>query len=657
MSKSKPAFERLMQPGRIGNMTLRNRIIMPPMGTEFATAEGYFTQRMKDYYAARAKGGVAMVIVEIACIDSPAGKGLLGQVGIDDDRYLPGLSGLAQAIKAHGARAAIQLHHAGRSAIRAAGVQSVAPSAIAPPGYETPRELSPDDINRLIDCYALAAERARKAGFDGVEIHGAHLYLIAQFLSSAWNRRRDLFGGSLENRARFLLEIVRQCRKKVGQAYPLWVRMNGVEVGVDNGITLEESQQVAHWAEQAGADAVHVSAWGEGPGLYKYAIVPMTEPEGLLIPLAAGIKKSVGIPVIAVGRITPALAEETLKQGSADFISMGRALIVDPELPRKIASGDMGDIRPCLSCNYCTDLRNIEYGIRCQVNGALGREGEYQSAPAPAGKNVLVIGGGPGGMEAARVARLRGHRVTLFERQARLGGQLVAASTPPHKETIARFNDYLARQVAKLGVDVHLSEEATPELVRGFGPDAVVIATGVIPLVPLIPGLGGERTVLAEEVLLGRETGAKVVVIGGEVIGCEVAEYLATRGKSVTVCDVAEYVNDAGQTVKRSLFAEKLPASLRLRLMDRLSKLGVRMLGGVQYQELRDTGLLVNTAEGRTEVLEADTVVVAAGARPDNQLREQLKDIVAEVHMVGDCVQPGRIGDAVRDGYRVGQAI
>lgn len=650
-------FEKLLEPGWIGSMRLRNRIIMPPMGTEFATEEGYVTEQMKAYYEERAKGGVALVIVEVSCVDYPRGKALRGQISIGHDKYLPGLAELAEVIKRHGAKAAIQLHHAGRSTTTAiVGCQPVAPSPIAPPGYENPRELTAEEIGELVSCYALAAERAKKAGFDGVEIHGAHLYLIAQFLSAAWNRRRDIYGGSLENRARFLLEIIKQSREMVGSRYPLWVRVNGAEYGTENGITLEETQKVARWAEKAGADAIHVSAWGEGAALYKFAIVPMTEPEGLLVPLAEGIKKVVGIPVIAVGRIRPELGEKVLRDGKADFISMGRALIADPDLPNKVIAGNLEDIRPCLSCNSCTDLRTLETGMACQVNAAAGREREFFLAPAARSRKVLVIGGGPAGIEAARVARLRGHQVTLCEKQPQLGGQLLLASIPPYKSTIVRFTDYLVRQVMKLGVEIRLQEEASPALAEQLHADVVVVATGVIPFIPPIPGIDTAKTVLAEEVLLGKEVGARVVIIGGEVVGCEVAEYLAAKGKAVTVCEVAEYTTDTGEVVKRGAFAEKTPPSLRLRLLDRLSKMGVRMLGGVKYEEIQDTGLLITTSEGGKTFLPADTIVIAAGSKPDTRLYEQLKGKV-EVYLVGDCARPGRIMDAVADGHRVGHLI
>jgi len=637
-------------------MELRNRIVMAPMVTNLAYEDGSVSQCIKDYYEARAGGGVGLIIVGATCVEGSLGRSsrALRQLLIDDDKFVSGLSELAEVIHKHGAKAAIQLHHAGReghAGQEGGPIQShlppVAPSSIAEEGGRLPRELTIGEIQDLVKRFALAAGRARKAGFDGVEIHGAHDYLIAQFLSASSNKRSDKYGGDVTNRARFLIETTSSIREVVGQDYPVWCRINGREYDIEGGITLDEAQQTARLAQDAGCDAIHVSGWGKG-GTQRRP--PMGYRVGYFSWLAETVKKAVDVPVIAVARITPEFGEGLLQEGKADFIAIGRALIADPDLPNKVASGKLEDIKPCLSCDGCFDsmagFHSPDGTLRCAVNAAVGKEREFTIYPAERAKKVLVVGGGPAGLEAARVAALRGHHVVLFEKENELGGQLHAASLPPYKESIQSLKIYLEHQVEKLGVKVELGKKADVGQVEELSPDVVVVATGASPIVPEIPGIERDNVVLAYDVLIGKvAVGETVVIIGGELVGCETGEFLAEKGKKVTI---ARRGGD---------MAAKMPPSERRLLLDRLTMKGVTMLTGVKYEEIMDEGLLITTKGGDKRTIKADTIVVAAGARPNTELFRVLKDKGYEAYLVGDCVEPRVIMDAVHDGFVIGRAV
>ena len=638
-------FAKLLEPGKIGQMTLKNRMVMPPMATNLGSGEGYVTQRSKDYYEARARGGIGLVIVEYTCVDAPEGRASRQQLIIDDDKFIPGMKELVETIQRHGARAALQLQHAGRQAqSNVTGHQPVAPSPIPSMDGEMPRQLTEAEIARLIACFAQAAVRAKKSGFDGVEIHAAHGYLASQFLSAASNRRQDRYGGSVENRARFVIEILEAIRREVGREYPVWCRLSGSEIGVEDGITIEETMQVARMAEEAGADAIHVSA--HAVGLRRSP--PMAQRPGVLLPLAEAVKKAVSIPVIAVSRIDPPLGETALQQGKADFIAFGRALLADPKVANKMVSNRLDDVKPCIYCGNCLDSIQVSHdAILCMVNPALGREREYSLTKAPRSKKVLVVGGGPAGMEAARVAASRGHKVQLYEKGQELGGQLLLAQIARHKQSIGDLTRYLSKQMDKQGVEVHLATEATADLIFKEAPDAVVLATGISPLIPDIGGVEGGNVVLAADVLTGRvKVGDRVAIIGGELVGCEVANFLADAGKKVTLMR------------RGAELALKVNLSIREPLLYRLSsKEEVTILTGIQYREITADGVLIIDKDGREQTIEADSVVLAAGARPNAELLPILKEKVPEVYPVGDCAGPRNILESMREGYRAGLSL
>ena len=508
-------------------MVLKNRFVMPPMVTCMANTLGELTQRMVDYYSERARGGVGLIIVESMDIDD---KMLFNRLGIFHDRFINELNYLATSIKEGGARVFGQINET--------GIRGNLPG---------PDELSSAEIEKLIQAYGAAADRLKRAEFDGVEIHGAHGYLISQFLSPLNNHRKDAYGGGREERARFAQSVIRAVREAVGEEFPISFRMNGDDF-LAGGVRIEDAKVTARMAEEAGADLIHVSG---GVGIvahdltlgdnksYFHMIQPMYLPRGCLVHLAAEVKTIVKVPVITVGRINdPVLARDILVEGKADLVALGRQLIADPCFPNKVAEGRIEDIRQCMACNYCHGrrMRAIKH-VHCAVNPWAGREAELRSIkPAEKPKKVLIVGAGPAGMEASRWLKRRGHRPVLYEKSDRLGGGLLPASLPPHKEEIETFRQFLARQIGKMGVSANLSTEATAESILREKPDAVIVAAGAKPLSPDFPIDRNMACVGALEALSGKGDipGDNVLVLGGGFVAAEVAEFMAEQGKNVT---------------------------------------------------------------------------------------------------------------------------
>ena len=619
---------------------------MPPMVTNYGSENGFVTDQLKHYYAARARGGVGLIIVEATCVESREGKGLKRQLYIDDDSYVPGLSDLVREVKRHGAKVAIQLFHTGSEGRQAlTGMQPVAPSPVPKPGGEMPRELTGSEVDALVQRFAQAAHRAKIAGFDGVEIHGAHGYLIAQFLSSFFNRRDDFYGGALEGRATFLTDIIKTTREVVGKDYPVWCRINGEEFGPEGGLSGEEAQQVARMAQYAGADAIHVSVFGYG--VNPHTAPPMAQPRGNLVRFANRVKRAVTVPVIAVGRIDPEIAEAVLQDSKADLVAIGRGLIADPEIPNLAEGGKLKEARPCIGCMTCLDSLIMGDGLlQCVVNPTVGREEDGVVERAKTPKKVMIIGGGPAGMEAARVSALRGHDVVLHESGKALGGQLLLAATPPYKKSLKTFAEYQRSRLSALGVKVEMGCEVTLSLVEDAGPDVVIMATGVKPFVPPIPGVGGANVVIVDDVLEDRaDVGDRVAIIGAELVGCETAEFLVDRGKEVTLIRRGDRI------------ATKVNPRNRMHLLARLSAKGVSMMTGVQYQEINEKGVVITTREGKTDTVRVDTVVLAAGSLADRNLYREIDGKVPELYRIGDCVAPRDIRAAVTEGYFTARGI
>jgi len=626
----------LFQEGKIGSLQIKNRLVMLPIGARFAK-HGFIDQGILDYYEERARGGIGLLIVEVASVESPRGNPTINEISIDDDKYLPGLSELAGMIKSHGVRAAIQIGHGGSTGqIAITGQQPIAPSAVKKYGiYDKPRAMEIGEIEEMVERYRRAAERAHRAGFDGVEIHAAHLYLINQFLSRAWNKRTDIYGGTLENRMRFLLEIIAAIRKTLGKDYPLWCRLNSKEVDTPDGIILEESRQIAQ-AVQGQLDAISVSICGSGAMTF---LTGSPRTPGALLPMAREIKNAVSIPIIAAGNITPDLGNKAIREGTADFIGIARGLICDPELPRKIYEGRINEIRPCISCYNCYQ---DNAPLSCSVNPAVGRERAARIDKTDNPRKVLVVGSGPAGMQAAVVAARKGHEVTLCDENRELGGQLIAAAIPPHKkDVIVPLINYFKTQVGLLPIKTQLGKKVTEKSIMDTKPDIVVLATGMIPFIPQIPGIDRPNVVQAMDVLAGNKTvGDKVVIIGGELVGCETADFLSDKGKKVAV-------------VRRGpRLAMKMHVSPRRELIDRLMDKGVLRITNVQYNEINDKGLVITTSEGIQQLIEADTIVLAAGAKPNNALLDALnKYKKVKTVVVGDCSEPRSIREAIDEGF------
>ncbi len=630
----------------IGSLELPNRLLMAPVKTAFGGLDGKVTPKLVAYYARRARGGVGGIIVEPLFID-PAGKEHPKQLGVDTDDKVEGLAALVEAIHANGSKAIAHINHAGRAANPKASKRTPeAPSNLpCPTTGATPEAMTTERVREVIQEYVDAARRVREAGFDALELQCGLGYLVAQFLSERTNQRTDEFGGSREDRERFLLEILRGVKAELGDI-PLVARLSATEQ-TEGGMGQDHALGLARLLEAEGVAAVHVvsgSACDSPPWYYQH----MSLPERKNDELAAAIRAKVGIPVIAAGRMSsPDHISDVIASGQADLLSMGRPLVADPDLPRKMSEGRLDQIIMCGSClQGCLAGVKSGKGIQCIVNPELGREAEEAPAVTEP-KKVVVVGAGPAGLTAARVAASRGHDVTILEKEARgsLGGQFRYAYLAPGKGSLSRPNSSLVSAAVASGVELVTGHEATVETIMAYDPDVVVVATGAKPIVPRIPGLDAPLT--GEEVLSGaKDTGDRVLVVGGGLVGIEVAEYLAEAGKHVTVVEMLEDIARDMEMVTRKMTMMRLP------------KLDVTILTGTKVVRLDRGEAHVETSDGTQRVIGPfDSVVVAVGTRSYDPLSEDLAAKGVETHVVGDARSLGQVLGAVQTAWEVARAL
>lgn len=630
----------MFSPGRIGRLTAKNRLVLPPMVRNYADENGCATARYLAHIERIARGGVGTIILEATFVRQD-GKGFSHELGLHNDAVIPGLRTLVDAAHRHGALIGIQLFHGGRQASsQTSGSQPVAPSAIPDPLVnELPHELTPAEIGDIVAAFGAAAGRAKTAGFDFVEIHGAHGYLVAQFLSPFSNKRTDAYGGTPEKRRRFLEEVYAAVRAATEKDFPITVRLSGEEP-LPGGLPIDETVATARRLEQLGAAALHITCGNYATYAQGTMIPPMAVPDGVLVPLAERVKAAVNIPVITVGKLrTSRMVEEILRTKQADFVALGRSLLADPDWPAKVAAGKEGQVRHCVACNEgCISRLFAQESVWCTVNPEVGREPAFANLGGGDGRKLLVVGGGPAGMAAAYWAASAGFKVVLHEADSRLGGQLWAAAAAPHREGWEMLREHLVREIGRLGVEVHLSSKLDVAGIEREKPWAVIIATGARSVRPAITGVEGVSVVSGRDVLeqSAREEGA-VVVAGGGCAGAQTAEYLASRGHDVTIIEA------------RGDIAVDAPIDERNLLLGRLHDHGIKIMPNTRLLSIASDSVLVH-APHETRTLPADTVVLCLGAKSVNDLAAVLENQAMRGHVVGDAVRPRRMLNAVTEG-------
>lgn len=638
-------LKRIMEPLTINQLTLKNRLVVSAMVTNYVNDDGTPSEKFIAYHEHKAQGGWGLIITEDYRISPEAGcsrplPGLWSDEQIEPHRRL------TERIHRVGGKICCQLYHAGRESTYAINdCQPVAPSAIKDPTMpDMPRALTVAEIHDLERQFGKAAFRAKKAGFDAVEIHGAHGYLVGQFLSPFSNKRGDAYGGTIENRCRFAVEIIQEIRRTCGTDYPILFRFSSVEY-VEGGLTIEESQAIAQIVEAAGADCIHCSQ-----GVYasmEHILPPSSIPKAAYAENAAAIKQVVSIPVIAVGRINdPYLAETIIRSGKADMCTMARASLADPELPNKVSAGDTASILRCVGCMQGCIGENIKgNGIRCLMNPLTGMEDEYTFRPAKEAKKILIAGGGIAGCEAAIIAAQRGHQVTIAEKTSVLGGQWLLAAIPPGKSEFTNLVSWQQYMLNRLGVTILYNTTVTRDFVDTFQPDIVVNAIGSNASMPPVPGLR-EHTVTARQILAGEVTpGKNVAVIGGGLVGAETADHLAVHGHQVSVLEMMPNIMNDGEPVPTKL------------MLQRYQKYGVQVLTSAKVKTIMADSILFEKDGQEGKLAHLDTIINAMGRRSDTVLQDALKDCPCTVYTIGDAhtTKSGYLD--IREGYELGLSL
>ena len=667
----------LFSPLKIGNLELRNRIAMSPMGVAIID-DGRMSETAIRYYEERARGGVGLIITEPCAVAYPRGAQSARQPGVSDDRFVSGLRELTDRVHRHGAAIAIQLVHHGKVSRldTREGRELLMPSIpsvhgamdlandltdeerrlliAASRGKPKVRPATRADIEWVVGVFADAVERALDAGFDAVELHAAHGYLISEFLSPAWNHRDDEYGGSIENRARLLCEVIAAAKRRAGAEFPVWCRLDAIELRTPGGIAPADAQRHAELAVNAGADAIHVSAYADATSGPAFTEAPLVHRESGYLDYAGDIKRRVNVPIIAVGRIEPEVAEASIRDGKLDIVAMGRKMLADPEIAAKLRDDREDDVRPCIYCYVCVAQPFFDRTVRCGVNPAMANESEIvaPTTPAEVTKSVLVIGGGPAGLEAARVAALRGHRVQLLERSPQLGGRWRYASAL--YEPNGRLLRWLIYQTERADIEIELGVSATVEMIRDRNPDAVIVATG---------GRSSETDVSADQlaqtldgfdpaVILSPDLrapadaiGQRVAVIGGSHVGIRIASLMARQGRSVTVLEPGRYL------------AESMAHPLRWRVLDDLRESGAKLHTRANIEKVSPTSVRFETRSRENplrEDLTVDTIIEVGNLTPNNELGTALNDSGIEAIAIGDADGGTSIDKAIHDGYRAG---
>jgi 2,4-dienoyl-CoA reductase-like NADH-dependent reductase (Old Yellow Enzyme family)/thioredoxin reductase len=628
---------------KLGPYTLKNRIEAAPMGAHGST-DGYMTPQNTAYYELRAKGGAAIVTIGESMIDS---KGTShGRINpLDDPGILPSLINTTDAIKQHGAIASIELLHAGiRSGTPRPSDPVYGPSAGRSFYGKEIIEMGDTEIDNVVYAFGDAAEMAKLGGVQMVMIHGGHGWMLSQWFSKLHNHRTDMFGGSIENRARIALMIVEDIRRKCGPRFPIEIRLSGDEF-TQGGMQLNEVVELAKVLDGK-VDMIHVSAAtfnDRTAGLRMFPSVFLDR--GCNVYLAEAVKKAVKTPVATVGSLNdPAHMEEIIASGTADMVALGRALIADPYLPEKARKAKADDITPCLRCNYCISQNFTPYVkypkgvVKCVVNPIINRELESKFIQVSGGKKrVLVVGGGPAGMQAAITAADRGHEVTLCEKSNRLGGTLLCAEHEYFKSDLRKLTEVLDRRVHKRPIALRMGKEITQESIAEFSPDVVIAAVGAEPIIPPIPGIDNDKVVIAASMYDEASIGDKVVIIGGGLVGCEEGLNLAHNGRDVTILEMLDKA------------APEAPYLHWLGLMKELEKC-TKLETSTRVTGITDAGVVAVNEKGE-QLYEADTVLLAVGLKPRTELVESLRFTAPDFIVIGDCQQPATVMEAIHMGY------